>query len=75
MKGLKFMECLDSREKLSTVYNLYCCLDNLCDNAHINKVDIYSPIYYLDKDSNIRTIKTVTVDINGNVYLKEEFDT
>lgn len=52
MKGLKFMECLDSREKLSTIYNLYCCLDNLCDNAHINKVDI-----------------------NGNVYLKEEFDT
>lgn len=65
------MECLDSREKLSTVYNLYCCLDN----AHINKVEIYSPIYYLDKDGNIRTIKTLTVDINGNVYLKEEFGT
>lgn len=75
MKDQKFMECLDSHERLSTVYNLYCCLDNVCDNASINKVDIYSPIYYLDKDGNVRTIKTLTVDSNGNVYLKEEFNT
>lgn len=75
MKGQKFMECSDSRERISTVYNLYCCLDNVCDNASVNKVDIYSPIYYLDKDGNVRTIKTLTVDTKGKVYLKEEFDT
>lgn len=69
------MECSDLHEGHSTVYNLYCCLDNVCDNASINKVDIYSPIYYLDKDGNVRTIKTLTVDTNGKVYLKEEFDT
>lgn len=61
--------------KQSTIYNLYCALDNVCDNAHINKVDIYNPIYFLDADGKIRPIRTLTVDNKGNVYLKEEFNT
>lgn len=68
------MECSDFY-KPSTLYNLYCALDNVCDNAHINKVDIYKPIYFIDADNKIRMIKTLTVDDKGNVYLKEEFDT
>ena len=68
------MECSDSYNPYS-ILSFYACLDNVCDNAHINKVNLNNPLYFMGIDGKIRTIKTLTVDINGNVILKEEIDT